>query len=669
MYTRPVDRLIWFEADPIRRVSKFLREPTMEKPVESVGPPEENMRQPTLLVTALCLGLSALAVVPFFFMGRSEGGGGAFRLRMPVTHDMILHFDQMKSFYTGISSGEIYPRWEEDTNRGFGAPTTSYYPPGVYYLTSGLYAMAGDWMVALLVAHLIMMAGAAGAIYVYARRLMSRRAAIVAMVAYIFLPYHLVDQYQRGAMAELLGFVFTPLMLLFAEQLLLDRPRSPKNEGGGAAAQGEAGAMVPRRRGISSSGLLSAAGLSVTLGAFLWCHPPTAYQFMMAFGLFLVLFAWMHQSWKGLAYVACAIILGLGLSAAYAYPAFVEQDLIRWEFLFNKWPYHSTYVFASHVPYNAIDFSWIFNTVAILIGAVTLLAMERHFVERTPGLRLRVCLWVIVGCFASFMMTRLSYPLGRLIPEIDVGVFAWRMLAVTTLLAALLAGACTQAASNAVGQSDRGGSNSLSSLASLIIVGGALFTVFILWPPVYRTPTFSQAEEHLNVAMMPATAPEEPLDLPKVDRAELARGEGRVEVERWDPEHRVLRVELSAPDKLLIRTFCFPGWSGTVDGESIQLLCGEALRVDLGDSEALIRTATFRGGTPIVDGKPGRLVGSEPLGDIVIELKPGVHRITLDYLDTPPRRAGLLITVASFVLVIGLMLMSFLMRSRHQRSE
>jgi hypothetical protein len=580
---------------------------------------------------------------------------------------MILHFDQMKSFYTGISSGEIYPRWEEDTNRGFGAPTTSYYPPGVYYLTSGLYAMAGDWMVALLVAHLIMMAGAAGAIYVYAGRLMSRRAAIVAMVAYIFLPYHLVDQYQRGAMAELLGFIFTPLMLLFAEQLLLDRPRSPKNEGGGATAQGEAGAMVPSRWGISSSGLLSAAGLSVTLGAFLWCHPPTAYQFMMAFGLFLVLFAWMHQSWKGLAYVACAIILGLGLSAAYAYPAFVEQDLIRWEFLFNKWPYHSTYVFASHIPYNAIDFSWIFNTVAILIGAVTLLAVERHFVDRTPGLRLRVCLWVIVGCFATFMMTNLSYPLGRLIPKIDIGVFAWRMLAITTLVAALLAGACTQAALNALTQPERVRSNSFSSLASLIIVGGALFTVLILWPPIYRTPTFSSAEEHVNVAMMPVTAPREPLDLPRVDRAELAHGRGRVEIERWDPEHRVLRVELSASDKLLIRTFSFPGWTATIDDEPAPIAMGEALRVDLSDfEEALIRKATYGGGTPVVKGKSGRIVGSEPLGDIVIELPPGDHRITLDYLDTGPRRAGAIITVTSFFVVLGLVVVSLVMKLRHQ---
>ena len=118
-----------------------------------------NERKTRLLIALLCIGLSAFAVAPFFFMGRSETGGGAAELRMPTTHDMFLHYDQMRSFYNGLAAGEIYPRWEEDTNRGFGAPTTSFYPPGVYYLTSAFYAITRDWLRALLDAHLAMMIG------------------------------------------------------------------------------------------------------------------------------------------------------------------------------------------------------------------------------------------------------------------------------------------------------------------------------------------------------------------------------------------------------------------------------------------------------------------------------------------------------------------------------
>jgi hypothetical protein len=163
--------------------------------------------------------------------------------------------------------------------------------------------------------------------------------------------------------------------------------------------------------------------------------------------------------------------------------------------------------------------------------------------------------------------------------------------------------------------------------------------------------------------MMPVTATREPLDLPHVERAELTRRAGIVQVEQWEPERRVLRVELSAADKLLIRTFSFPGWIASVDGEPAGFAVGEGLRVELGNSEeTLIRALTFTGGTPIVDGKPGRVVGSEPLGDIVIDLPLGVHRVTLDYVDTGPRRAGVMITVGASILISALVLMSLLLR-------
>src|SRR5205085_1272615 len=95
-----------------------------------------------------------------------------------------------------------------------------YYPPGVYYLTSTCYALLRDWTRALLGAHLLMMLLSALALYWYARQVMSRFAAAVAMSAYVLGPYHLLDQYQRGALAELLGFIWMPLMLLAGEQLL-----------------------------------------------------------------------------------------------------------------------------------------------------------------------------------------------------------------------------------------------------------------------------------------------------------------------------------------------------------------------------------------------------------------------------------------------------------------
>jgi hypothetical protein len=550
--------------------------------------------------------MSAIAVVPFFFMGQTETGGGPFELRMPTTHDMFLHWDQMKSFYNGLAAGEIYPRWEADTNRGFGAPTTSYYPPGVYYVTSLCYVVSRDWVRALLDAHLLMMIAAAAAFYFYARQAMGRRAAMVAMAAYIFLPYHLADQYQRGAIAELLGFVWMPLMLLFGERLM----KVPSAENGETSKR--------------KSTLLSIAGLAASYGAFLWSHPPTAYQFTLAFGVYILVLSLIRREWKGLIVVGVAMAMGLGLSAAYLIAAAIEQNLIHKEFIADTWPYHKTYVFV-HDLYNSdvhsgfftlINWIWIAGTATIAVAAITLLWLKRQALSAGSALKQRVLLWVIVGGLASFMMTKLSMPIGKLIPRIDIGVFTWRMLAITTLIVALLTGALAQAAIEAARRGSRNERLLFASFAALILIAGVGMSTFAVAHPTNQMPVFEPEAEHMNWATLPATAAD-PEELPDdISQAELSDDNGEVQVEEWKPQHRVIRAELTDDDSLLVSTFNFPGWTARVDGQ------------------------------------PAAISTSEELGDMEIELHAGTHLVTIDFLDTPPRRACRLVTLGSTCLLV-----------------
>lgn len=591
-----------------------------------------NERQSKLVIGLLCVGLSVMAVSPFFFLGKADGDDGGVRLQMPDTHDMQLHFEQMKSFYRGLAAGEIYPRWEEDTNRGFGAPTTTYYPPGVYYLTAALYAILGDWWRGIFNAHLIMMIASAAALYLYARRVMSRGPAALAMASYIFFPYHLVDQYHRGAIAEFLGFVWMPLMLLFAERILDDSEsnRAPADGGRSVGKRALFGSVPGPRL------LFAIAGLAASYAAFLWTHTPTAYQFSLAFGLVAVVAAWMRRNWNGLLWLGAAVVIGLALSAAYLYPAAVEQNLIHREYISQTWPYHNTYVFKHQLPYadathpffRMIDTIWAGGTISIVLCGVTLLAFGRR--SLAAALKERVVLWTIAGCFAAFMMTSASYPIGRLIPKIDIGVFTWRMLSIISLSAALLAGACAQAAITASNLSSAR-RRACWSLALVILIGGVLYSAIRVVAPLYNAPLFGASPEHLNYATLPMGAPEEPLDLPEVERAELASQGGSVTIGVWNPEHRELTVNLNSPDSLLIRTFNFPGWAATVDG------------------------------------KPTAIVSGEVLGDIMLQLEEGGHAVQLDYRETPTRQFGDRVTIVAFTAWLGVIAAAFGMRSRKRR--
>jgi len=593
---------------------------TAEQSREKSSKRAATERQLKLLVALLCVGLSAIAVVPFFFMGRAEVDKGSFELRMPTTHDMFLHYDQMRSFYNGLAAGEVYPRWEEETNRGFGAPTTSYYPPGIYYLTSAFYVLTGDWLRTLLDAHLVMMIAAAAALYIYAKRVMSRGAALVAMAAYIFLPYHIADQYQRGAMAELLVFVWMPLMLLFGERLM----KAPSLAGNGKA-------------------LLNVAGLAASYGAFLWSHPPTAYQFTLAFFLYVLLLVVIRREWKGFIGVGVAMVLGIGLASVYLLPAAAEQDLIHREYIAETWPYHNTYVFVHDLYnrevhrgfFNLIDWIWITGTAVIVAAVIILLWLKRQAIN-AQSLKLRVALWVTIGGAASFMMTKASMPIGRLIPKIDIGVFTWRMLAITTLVVALIAGALVQAAIDAASRRANFDKLLFASMATLIVlVLGAGFSVVAVARPMIESDVFEPETEHLNWATLPINAPSDPTELPDdVPQADLATEDnGEVVVDEWKPQHRVIHATAIDDDDLSVRTFDFPGWRATVDGQ-----------------QAPIKR-------------------SDELGDMEIALTSGSHRVTLDFIDTPVRRVFKSVTLSSAALLTVIVIASFLQRKRLPKTD
>jgi hypothetical protein len=568
-----------------------------------------------LVVLLLCVGLSAGAAVPFFFMGRQSNQSSRTQLRMPVTHDMHLHFEQMKSFYNNLSSGTVYPRWEEDTNRHFGAPTTSYYPPGIYYITSLLFVFLRDWWSTLLGTYLIVMVASAAAIYLYARERMSRLAASVTMGAYIFLPYHILDQYQRGAMAEMLGFVWAPLMLLFGERLFRDSTPDGKR------VTPETG----RGSSIRSSRIVNIAALAAVYGAFLWSHPPTAYQFTLCFGLCVLILAMRRRDPKGLVSVGVAIGLGVALSGAYLVSAAVEENLIGHEYVSENWPYHTTYVFVHNLPYRAphmgfftlIDATWIASTVGIVVLAVALLGFNRRRRLISQGLKERVLLWLVMGCFVAFMMTKASYYAGgRYIPKIDIGVFTWRMLSISTLVVALLIGACVQAAATARTERRKWALSSLTAAVLITMGGGIALSIILVVRPMYYAPFMEASVEHINLALIPRTAYGDPFTLPHLAEADLAEGRGTVEVERWDPEHRTFRVALPEADQLSIRTYNVPGWTATVD-----------------DTDTEIVTGARR-------------------GEITLLLPAGVHKIKLDYENTPARRAGSILSMLAAVLLL-----------------
>ncbi|MFP5264751.1 MAG: hypothetical protein ACLGJB_22915, partial [Blastocatellia bacterium] len=265
--------------------------------------------------------------------------------------------------------------------------------------------------------------------------------------------------------------------------------------------------------------------------------------------------------------------------------------------------------------------------------------------------------------FASYMMTEWSRPVGELLPKAEIGVFAWRMLSISTLVIALLIAACVQATLEAAKQGRKLESAFLCSLTLCVLLGGVGFSWREVIEPSYNSPAFAPAAEHMNLAMQPRSSQCDVFKLPRVEPAVLAGGKGHVSIERWEPQHRVIQVELSEADRLLIRTFNFPGWTAAVDGAAVDIINGRVLlaRPD-GEEEYVVRDANYAASRTAEGDAAGD--AEFQLGDMAIDLRQGAHTVTLDYRDTPTRRAAGIITLFSIFVLAAMVFAPPMLRSR-----
>src|SRR5436305_14334169 len=101
--------------------------------------PRRFNRADTLLLALI--GAAALASsLPFFYAAQGQ---------MPEAGDLIVHWPRILAFDETLRSGVWLPRWLGGMNGGYGAATTLFYAPLLYYTLSAAHAITNDWASAL----------------------------------------------------------------------------------------------------------------------------------------------------------------------------------------------------------------------------------------------------------------------------------------------------------------------------------------------------------------------------------------------------------------------------------------------------------------------------------------------------------------------------------------
>jgi hypothetical protein len=365
--------------------------------------------------------LSLLALAPMMQAGYFWGAHDA-------RHSVYFLFEFDRVFQDGI----WYPRWFPDMTYGYGYPLFNIYGPLPFYFGELFHLLGADFINSVKLVFALAWVLSGLAMYGLVRRLFdSRPAAFIAGLAYVFMPYHLVDAYVRAAMEESVALVFLPLTL-WAFYECIDAPR-------------------PR----------AVLFVAFAYAAMLFAHPGIALFFSPALGVWILLHLFLR--WRktrvpgdneflrlirlGLPAFS-GLVLGLGLTGIFLLPLAQEYKFInvaQWTADYYNYAEHfvdffqlfsPTWGFGISVPGPRDGLSFQLGAVPLVLAVFSLVAVIRDRRAARPIFLFFIALTLVVAP----LMFDFTLPIWQLFGLAGVAQFPWRLLAVTTLSLSVLSG-------------------------------------------------------------------------------------------------------------------------------------------------------------------------------------------------------------------------------------
>jgi hypothetical protein len=392
------------------------------------------------LYIALILVFALIVISPLLQPGYFWGAHDA-------RHDAYFIFQYDKSVQDGI----WFPRWSPDWTFGYGYPFFIVYGPLATFVGELFHHFLGLGFEASVKAVLALSIVISGfAMYGFVRSWLGRNAGLVAAVAFMAIPYHLVDVYVRAALAESVALAFLPLAL-WGFRETVRRPRLTAILGAGFAY-----AAIMWTSNLVA--LIFTPGLAAYVAILIfwqWRRPPSAEELgnrgageeerRRGGGRFRSLVRLMLAP-------ALAFALGLGLSAAFFVPALIEQGYINRTQWFGEYydpTQHFVYFFQLFNP------AWGFGisqpgpddiaqgAMSFQLGAAaTLLSLVALVTARRlkPSVRREVWLWGLWAAVSIFLTLNVAALAWRYLPIVPYAQFPWRYLMLAIIPLSILPG-------------------------------------------------------------------------------------------------------------------------------------------------------------------------------------------------------------------------------------
>jgi len=551
------------------------------------------------LLLAFCIFTLAPLTAPGYFIYAHDARHSVYFLQM---------------FDLSLRDGAWYPRWAADMVFGYGYPLWLILAPMPFFVGEAFHLVGFDFVSAVKIVDGLVFFLSALTMYLFASRIFGKNAGLVAAIAYVYIPYHLVDLYVRAAQAELISFVFPPLVCWAFYEL-----------------------ATTRRSRYLAFAALSYAGLILS-------HISMAAIFTPVIGLYILFLlvtvrlptADGRPLLRFTLSVLLAIALALGIAAVFLLPVLFEQRYLTSDPLIGGFfNYRKHFLNANQLlsPFWGYGYAGENGTgqFSLQLGLIpTLLAFVAFwaFVKTRGAIRAHIALFALIVVTTVFLMLPISAPLWEPFAAVISFVqFPWRLLIVTAFALAFLAGAAWHALSN-----DARDLAPALAIALIFVTASYAYT-----EPQHTNAVFNyQAQMEFEVKDRELlgdtiwTTGQRPKDSPLVAQylsgeplqKAIALDDGAiVKTLRCGGQSVDASVETSAPTRVLFYTRYFPGW------------------------------------TVAIDNQPS--IAAEPYGEqglILARVPAGSHIVRLRFEDTPVRQIGAAISAISLVIALGMLL-------------
>ena len=593
--------------------------------LESNFPPQSRKKQSQFngwAILALLLSLFAWAALlsPYYFTGAHDGRHSLF---------YQLQFTQ------NVADGQWFPRWGPDFGFGRGYPFFIFYAPMTSYVVQAVKAWeVGGLVASVKVAWLLgFLVGAAGIFRLAKSWWGDSRAAFVATLVYTFVPYKLVDIYVRAALAEFWALALFPWIMLGFKGLVR-RPRAVTL--------------------VTAAFLYAALMLTHTATSFLFSPFLGAYiLFELALSFYEIshkkdVINWqVSQLWKPILAVGFALGLGVVNAAIFWLPLLGERQYIdvtqyvpenyNFAIQFTEWSQFLSpfwgFGFAIPGPDDGMSFQ-----LGLLPLLMTLLAIWLLLRESFTPVRSAYLIWALISlAVVVFAMTSFAALIWQSFPLAAMVQFPWRLLGISAVLLALIAGGTTVGLLERLPDA-RGLHPAVSLLALLVLYGSSDYTLPRFTPPSEREETLLtlidfQRDYPDMAGRLPLTQEVVPQSslmeaqyeaLEPLQKFRLLDGVATIQQTYYGAATAKADISVEQSARIELMTYDYPGWT-----------------LYLNQEQYAHQTLA-------------------PEGTIAFELEPGKHQVEAHFEETPLRRVATLISLVGWGLSLLLIVSSWM---------